>query len=458
MVNTGSTSRHGAHRSLRVLIVTYFYPPMGGGGVQRILKFTRYLPDYGIVPTVVCASNETYPQDASLLADIPANLEIFRIPHVPMTTRLLALRRRWSAPSKTDGKRSSPGQLAGRGAEYAWHDRLWKAWNALQRPDDKASWAGRAERVALRAISARPVDIVVSSSPPVSAHLAGMHVAARARLPWVADYRDLWTSNPSYAAPAWRRKLDQRMERNLLHAADGLVTVSESMRAALGVRVRQAVPSISIPNGYDEADFADVAPGRPRGGRFRIIHAGSLYGHQSPVPFLGGVQQWLDANPAMIERLQICLVGSVGSRFEAALGAFARRYPGVLDRRGYLEHHEALRELASADALLLLIGGGESARGVTTGKVFEYLRIGRPILLVGPPEGEAAQLIRDAGAGEIAREDDRDSVGAILSRWVLQGGASEPNPERALPYERKLLTGQLADFLHEVHARFHARG
>jgi len=437
---------------LHVLLLTYFFPPMGGAGVQRTVKFTRYLPEHGIVPTVVCADSRAYPSDDSLLEQIPPGTRVIRLGHTSLPARILSLQRRWRRSSSAGGesRRSDA-------ATHAWRDRLLSAWGALQVPDDKASWARHARRAAATVIAQIPVDIVVSSSPPVSAHGTALRIAREADVPWVADFRDLWTGNPAYQGPAWRRSLDRRMERRWLSAADGLVTVSAPMKDALARVAGSAVPTTVIPNGYDEEDFTGIAPTPSEPGLFRIVHAGTFYGHQSPAPFLRGVQQWLDRAQSLGDQLRVRFIGSVGSRFDAALAGFERRHPGVLELHGYVDHAEALRQMVSADALLLVVGGGDASHGVVTGKIYEYLRAARPILLVGSARSEAARLVRDCEAGEVVEEERTDEIARILERWIVDGAAPRPDPTLTKQYERRLLTGRLADFLYSVHERYQSR-
>lgn len=441
---------------MRVLMLAYFYPPLGGAGVQRSLKYSKYLPEFGIEPSVISADSSAYTQDSSLLAEVPAEIEVLRLRHVPMMARLLSLVRRHAlvgTPAATSGAVQSGGEAS----TAHWRDRALRAVGALQFPDDKVAWARQVVPAALSLMKRAPIDLVYSSAPPVSAHLAAMQVARRARVPWVADFRDLWTENPAYSAPYWRRALDRRLEGRILAGADGIVTVSEHLASALADRVRPGVPVLNIPNGYDEADFAGETA-RERGpDRFCIVHAGTFYGHQSPFSFLRGVEQLFKDEPEARERLRIRFVGSVGSRFEPLLTSFEKRNPGVLERTGYVEHGRAIAEILAADALLLVIGGdSKSTTGVMTGKLFEYLRAGRPILLLGAPNGEAAQLLRKTGAGEALDHSEPSQVAALLSRWMV-GTAPRPVQESAAAYERRALTGRLAEFFRAVHDRFHGR-
>jgi glycosyltransferase involved in cell wall biosynthesis len=217
------------------------------------------------------------------------------------------------------------------------------------------------------------------------------------------------------------------------------------------------VPTRCIPNGYDEDDFRNLETSQPRTGVYRIVHAGTFYGHRSPGPFLAGVRHLLDGRPELGTRLRVRLVGSIGSRFDSELDAFSKDYPGVLERTGYVDHSRALSELVAADALLLVVAGGDAAAGVMTGKVFEYLRAGKPILMVGPASGEAADLILRSDTGTVVDPEQPQQIAALLGHWMMQGTKPEPKPEQVAAFERRRLTSDLAGFLFDVHTRFQSK-
>ena len=441
---------------LRVLMLAYFYPPMGGAGVQRSLKFSRYLPEYGILPSVVCADSEEYPHDFALMSEIPAGVDVTRIQHTPMVSRVMSLRRRWRRSTHQDAAslRSSTGPPSRMGSH--WRDRVLSASAAVQFPDDKASWSRAAVRTSMRTLSLTPVDIVFSSSPPVSAHAAAMRIARDSGLPWVADFRDLWTDNPAYAAPSWRRGIDERLERRLLAAADGIVGVTESFTSVLNRISGARVPAITIPNGYDEEDFVGLAPAAIEPGVVRFVHTGTFYGQRSPEPFLLGAQRVLERHDSLRSRLRVRFLGSIGTRFDPLLDWFSQRFPGVLERPGYVDHSRALAEMLGATALLLIVDSDDELS--LPGKVFEYLRAGRPILVVGPPDGETARLIRDCAAGEVVDARDHEQVAATLDRWIFEGEMPTPDPSIARRFERRNLSRELADFLVDTHRRYQLRG
>lgn len=424
---------------MKLLLLAYHYPPMGGAGVQRPLKFSKYLGDEGVQVTVLSALETGYLRDESLLAEIPASVSVQRLEHTPLLQRLTRRRAGNAAPAAAASASPAP--------RPAWRDAALAVYGALQWPDDKAGWARRAFADATRLVREQGIDLILSSAPPVSSHRLAAKVAAACGIPWVADWRDLWTDNPAYAAPAWRRGADRALEARLLASAAGVVTVTPTLQRVLAAKLGGRREVALIPNGYDEADFEGAVPAPAEPGLFRVVHAGTLYGHQSPLPLLLAADRVLTAQPALAQRLRLRLVGQVGARFETMLAEFDSVHPGVLERRGYVAHHEAVAEMLGADLLLLIIGGGASARGVLSGKVFEYLRTRRPVLLIGPTEGDAAQLLRAHAACRVAEEGDVAGIAAALSAALAGGFGAAPEAARPELFERRALTAQLAVFL-----------
>jgi hypothetical protein len=429
---------------MNLLYLAYYYPPMGGAGVQRSLKFSKYLIDHDVQPTVLAALDPAYTSDPSLLREVPATVAVHRIEHQTSMQRLIALRARWRG--KTSGAQTGAAPAAAGGTRL--RDAVLATYAALQFPDDKAGWARRAYAPAREIVRDRHIDLIFSSGPPVCSHALAARLSKACGVPWVADYRDLWTDNPAYAAPAWRCALDRRTEAAWLATAAGIVTVTPSLQVAMRQRVRADCPVALIPNGYDEADFAAVVPAPREPGICRVVHAGTFYGHQSPLALLAGAEVLLARQPALAPRLRLRFVGLVGARFDPVLDAFAMRYPGVLERTGLVSHHESVVQMLAADLLLLVIGGGVAARGVLSGKVFEYLRAGPPVLLIGPTDGDAAQLLRANARCHVADEGDVPRIAAVLEA-TLAGVAAPALPKGAAPaqFERRVLTQQLAEFL-----------
>lgn len=446
---------------MKILQIVYHFPPMGGAGVQRGLKFARHLPQHGVQPVVLAGDDPHYLQDDSLLADLPPGLEVHRVRHSPWLARLAARRRGAAAVAPTP---VAPPTVATAAPKTWLRDAVLRGVHSLQWPDDAAGWARRALPVALdlvrrHAASGAPIEAVFSSAPPASAHALAERIVRATGLPWVADHRDLWTDNPAYDAPAWRALLDRRLELRWLRAADAVVTVTPSWRDRLAAQRPGGSSTAFIPNGYDEDDFAGlVAPAAaPR--RFTLVHTGTFYGPRSPAPLLDGVARYLEsaAPGGSPPRLGLRLVGPMGGRFADTVAAFERRHPGVLETVDYRPHREALTELMGADALVLVVGGGrgDAVRGWLPGKIFEYLRAGKPVLTLGDPAGDAAALMLRHARGPVVDPLDTGAIARAIGTLV-QGGPAVFDAGAHAPvnaYERRALAGQLAAVLRDAVAR-----
>lgn len=435
---------------MKVLQICYYYPPMGGAGVQRGLKFSKYLKEHGVHPIILCAYDPHYIQDLSLVAEVPPDLEVHRVEHTPLVARLAAGRRA-AAPIR---KASTQGATGPRGKL---RDAVLSAWYTLHYPDDKIGWARRALREARRILRAeelrgKPVDLIFTSSPPASAHWIGDRLAREFDLPWVADFRDLWTDNPAYNTSRWRRAIDRRLEQEWLDRATGVVTVTPSWQRLLSSRRQSHLPLMFIPNGYDEEDFAGRVPAATQVDVFTLVHTGTFYGTRDPAVLFDGLTRYLMNPEPGRPRLRVRLVGSMGGRFQAAAREFEGRHPGVLECVDYLPHAQALGELMSADALLLVVGGGHGAGvvGWLPGKIFEYLRAEKPILMLGAPDGDAANLIRRHGAGWIVDAQDAEGLASALRSMLQACRDPMPSPsviESPKCFERRELSRQMAEYM-----------
>lgn len=423
----------------RVLLTAYHFPPLGGGGVLRVLKLARYLSATGWIPEVLCADDPAYqPRDPAKLAEV--DCPIFRVParRPPSLARLLGLRR------DVTGKRA-PDEPKSGDARRGLYQRL-VALGAL--PDLYRPWIRSASSTAAALIHQRGYDLLWTTAPPFSTLLVGLRLKRLFGVPWVADLRDSWTPGPFFAPPtALHQALHRRWESRVLRTADAVVVATPGMAELY----RRAYPDLDhrlrvITNGYDEADFADLPnPPASRSDHFRIGYAGSFYGPRRPDAFLqalAAVAERRDDAPRFVQ------IGSAGGETEAALAAFARAHPELIERSGALSHSRTLAELAACDLLLLVIGRQPGASSILTGKLFEYLRLGKPILACCPP-GDAAELIGSLGAGVVAPPDDPVEIARALEYLLDQPPPPVPR-ERILPYERSRLAAQTARLFDEV--------
>ncbi len=429
----------GTHK--RVLFLTYYFPPSGGPGVQRALKFVKYLPAFGWRPTVVTVrpQDASYPDlDPTLCEEIPVGLHVARTrawdPYA-LYARLLG---------KSKGDTVGVGFLGE--SEVNWKHRLarWVRAN-LFLPDARVGWAPFAVACGERLLASDPFDAVVTTGPPHSVHLAGRALARRHRLPWLADFRDPWTGIDYYEMlpmTALAKKLDAALETMVLRDASAVTVVSDSMRRRLEGRARNIQV---IPNGFDPADFTND-PVEPEPG-FTLCYTGNLNEARNPVALWRALAA-LNAHEKMPD-LRIRIVGNV----DPAVLASAREYGvgGMVEAAPYAEHARAVRLMQGSTLLLLVINRVPGAGGITTGKLYEYVASGRPVLGIGPVAGDAAAVLRGAKAGCMFDYEDAAGVAELLKRQyhAWRSGAPEQGADEAAAalHSRRNQTRQLAALL-----------
>jgi glycosyltransferase involved in cell wall biosynthesis len=381
---------------MKLLLVTLYFPPAGGGGVQRPLKFASHLPALGIETHVLAPDDPKWMhEDADL----------------PLPTQAWIHRARYVGPR---ARRIADEQHGRSGMDLA----LMRASTLGRRllvPDENVTWNATAIPKAIALARSEGIDVVLTTSPPGSVHLIGAAVQKATGAKWVADLRDsvAMHAHRSTEGIGARAKQKARAGVALLVArqADAIVCAAESIAVETrGLKPRGRV--VTITNGCDFDDFAGLE--YTRGDRFRLTHAGSFFGKRDPKPFLRALAE------SGLEDVTVRFLGD----FRPGDREFMENL-GLADRVELLPHvprRESLRLQRESDVLLLLIpDAGGRGRGVLSGKVFEYLAAERPVLAVVPEDGAAAELIRDTGAGIVAGPEDvgaiRDALVSMHARW-----------------------------------------
>jgi glycosyltransferase involved in cell wall biosynthesis len=413
---------------VKVLLVTMYFPPSGGGGVQRPLKFATHLPELGIETHVLAPDDPKW---------------IHRDDELPPPTLAWVHRARYVGPA---GRKPAE-ELHG----TAGLERLQRQTSLLGRrllvPDENVTWNLTAIPAAIRLVREEGIDVVLTTSPPPSVHLIGAAVKSATGVRWVADLRDSLVAHPHRDATRLAVRAKEQgarlVARLVAGRADGIVAVSD----AIAAEVSELGPGgavVSIANGADFDDFAGLE--YRRGDRFRITHAGSFFGKRDPRPFLTALAR----------------VDGVVARFVGDFRAADREWAEGLDLGDRLEvvpyvpRRRSLELQRDSEALLLLIPeAGGRGRGVLSGKVFEYLAAERPILAVVPPDGAAARLLADTGVGVVVAPDDVDGIarelGAMRDRWQAGGLGDAPlSEEWKSRLSRRARVEELADFLERV--------
>ena len=418
----------------RLLIITYYWPPTGGSGVQRWVKFSKYLPEFGWQPVVYTPENpEQLARDESLLSDIPPCAEILK-------KRILEPYTLWR---RLAGGKSEVNPVNAQKKSLKQRLSLWIRGNCFI-PDPRIGWVRPSVRFLKRYLREHPVDAVVTTGPPHSVHLIGLRLKKALGLHWIADFRDPWTEMFYYkhlglTAASDRRQ--HRLEQAVLDGADTVISVSPPVAADF--RAKTKTPVVLITNGFDDDDFAGEslagapAPQRPRT-EIRLVHTGLFAADGNPLNLWDALAERCAADPDFRERLQIRLAGKVDTAITDAIRS--RGLGPNLVELGYLPHDETVREQRAADILLLPLRQEPEYAKVLPGKIFEYLAAGRPVLGIGQEDGAAATVLRDAGAGQMFDWDKKEELLAFLD-------APHPRTAGIDAYSRRALTQRLTEIL-----------
>ncbi|HET6175075.1 MAG TPA: glycosyltransferase [Gaiellales bacterium] len=428
---------------MRVLIVSFYFPPAGGGGVQRVLKLCRHLPELGVEVDVLAPDDPKWGAvDPGLAAEIPPGTTVHRA--------------RYRGPSHA---RTPAARLAAAHGVGAVGVRAALLGRRLLLPDPEVAWFPDAVRAGTRAVRERGIDVVLSTSPPNSVHVVGAAIARRAGVPHVADFRDSWLANPHRRYERRSVRAKRALEARIAHAALRRVAAVSAVTPSIAEEAAALAPPGTtvrvVANGCDFDEFDGLEYGR--GERMRIVHAGSFFGERSPRPFLAALAALLRDRPDLRERVQAAFLGEL--RPADREWALALGLGKALALEGFRPHAEALAAMRAADVLLLLVPrAGGRGRFVVSGKVYEYLAAERPILALVPPEGDAASLLRDTGSAWIADPDDEDHILAALGlaadAWLAHSLEQRRlSPEWRERLDRRTRARELADLLREAVAQ-----
>ena len=388
--------------------MTMYFPPAGGGGVQRPLKLATHLPELGIETHVLAPDDPKW---------------IHRDDELHAPTLAWVHRARYLGPK---GRKPAE-ELHGTQGLERYTKQLQLAGRRLLVPDENVSWNVTAIPAAIRIAKREGIDVVVTTSPPSSVHLVGAAVKRATGIPWIADLRDSIVAHPHRDAERLLVRAKEQGEHAVAalvaRQADAIVSVSDAIAEEMRGRNPRG-PVTTIANGSDFDDFAGLA--YTRGDRFRITHAGSFFGKRDPRPFLTALKQ------TALDDVVVRFLGD----FRSADREWAEglELGDRLELIPYAPRRRSLELQRDSDALLLLIpDAGGRGRGVLSGKVFEYLAAERPILAAVPPDGAAADLIREAKAGIVVAPDDVDGIAGALrelhTHWSSGGLGEAPLTE-----------------------------
>ncbi len=427
----------------RVLIISYYWPPSGGAGVQRILKFVKYLPEFGYTPFVITVDDKvaSYPiLDSSLLNDVPEDVKIFRTDSFEPLSIL----------TKFTGNKAPYGGFANKDKEKFSQKVLRFIRGNFFIPDARKGWVKHAYEKAVEVIQAEKIDIILISSPPHSSQLVGLRLKKKfPHLKWIADLRDPWTDifyykdmlHTSVAA-----KRDSAFEKKVVEEADELIVVSNPIKKNYldkSGKISEAKIHI-VPNGFDENDFTEIVD--TVNNSFTITYVGTMADIYNPKIFFECLRDALKETPTAKVKLRF-----VGGRTENIVSfVIENNLESVTEFIPHVPHKEAINYMRNSDALLLVIPDVLDSHGILTGKLFEYLASRKTIICIGAKDGDAAKIIEECEAGKTFERNNSLGLKKYLSELFLKWNQNslEQNHSRTFEkYSRRSLTMQLSKII-----------
>lgn len=437
----------------RVLIISYYWPPTGGSGVQRWVKFAKYLPLEGWLPVIYTPENpEQLAVDASLEAEIPAEAEIVK-------TRIIEpyeLYRKFLRKSGHGEAAVEVNPVNAQNKSLLQKAAMWVRGN-LFRPDPRCLWIGPSVRFLKNYLKDHPVDLIVSTGPPQSMHMIGRRLSLETGLPWIADFRDPWTKIFYFKHLAMMPstlKWHQRMEKKVLDAASAVVAVSPLVQQDFQAVTQTPVELIT--NGFDECDFpkgrCEDAVGGPDKD-FVITHTGLFAADGNPTVLWKVLADKCRADENFRKHLKIKLVGKTDSQITDSLEAV-----GLSDNvinLGYQPHAVAVEEQRTASLLILPLRKEPEYKAVLPGKLFEYLASWRPVLGIGQTDGAMSIVLNTTKTGLVLDWNDEASVSRFIELCWKNHLAGRLTVEDAdiSQFTRKELTRRMAALFDKVSGR-----
>ena len=428
----------------RVLILTYYWPPIGGAGVQRWLKHSKYLREFGWEPVIYTASNpDRSIVDESLVAEIPEDIEVVfnRVFEPYDIYRALTGAKKSEAVSHgfTDatGKSGIVNRLG-----------MWVRANFFI-PDARKFWIKPSIKVITKYLKTSPVDVIISTGPPHSMHLIAMELNKKTGIPWVADFRDPWTNNDFYDKLPLTKWADQRhksYELEVLQKASRVVTVSWNWANQISEMSGRKVDVVT--NGFDPSDFKTKSSGSNK--KFVILHAGSMYSDRNPRVFWNALGEMVTNNDGFKNDLEIKLTGTIdGSVIRSIHEAGLKDNTELIS---YQPHNIVIESMQNASVLLLLLNDSSDILGRIPGKLFEYLAAGRFIMCIGNTDGDSAKIISETQSGTSRMFDDYQGISEDLEKaynqW--QKGSLDQQAHSIDNYTRKSCTQKYSEIFNSL--------
>lgn len=424
----------------KVLIVTYYWPPSGGAGVQRWLKFSKYLPGQGWEPVILTVDPKyaSYPQkDPGLLKEVPGNIEVIRTK---------AMTELFSAYKHLTGKKEVPyGGFVNESNPGFTQKLLRFIRGNLFLPDARKGWNRFALKAAIRLIKEKNINAVITSSPPHSTQIIGLKLKKKLNIKWVADIRDPW-SDIYYSSQLYQttpaKMINRLLESRVINSADRVIATCNATAEVFRSRIKNNFSNkvVTITNGFDPEDFTDL-PGNT--GEFAITYLGTLSGNYDVEVLLMALDHCATRS---VSEITFNFVGKTDENVAVALKMKKNVRINIFP---YMEHKRAMEFLSSSSACLLIVPAENKTSEMIPGKLFEYLASARPVIAIGPPDGDVASILEETGGGKIFGKKDSEALGNyILSLHENHfSGNKMTRAAETEKYSRKLLAGEIAGLL-----------
>ncbi len=421
----------------KVLVITYYWPPAGGPGVQRWLKFVKYLRDFDIEPIVYIPENPNYPiTDVSLIKDVPKGLKIYSLP-IKEPSRWVQL----FASAKS--KRISSGIIKNKNQSFLEKVLLWVRGN-LFIPDARKYWVKPSVKYLTKIIDNELVSKIITTGPPHSVHLIGKQLKKNNNLKWIADFRDPWTTigyHEKLKLSSFARKKHIQLEYEVLNQADAILVTSKATKREFSSLTK--TPIHCITNGFDGRYSNETELDK----KFTISHIGSLLSGRNPSNLWTVLKELVRENEVFKEFFELKLVGVISKDvFDNIKGHGLEPYIKSID---YLSHKDAVQLQRQSQVLLLVEIDSEETKEIVPGKIFEYFAAKRPILAIGPEDWEVASMISETQSGRVFNYSESSDLKEVILSWFAeyQKGTLNIESTNIDQYSRKKLTRKLSEVL-----------
>lgn len=425
----------------KILIITYYWPPAGGPGVQRWLKFAKYLPEFGWKPIIYTPENPSYPLlDESLMKDVPEDLEIVR-------TKIWEPYQLAEKLNKSN-KKFKAGQFDV-GNNQSWKSKLsiWVRGNFFI-PDARVFWVQPSVKYLEQYLKINNIKTIVTSGPPHSMHLIGLNLKKKfADLKWIADFRDPWTEISYYKHLKLTNKSDKKhrqLESEVFKNAD--ITLATSYTDAENFR-KNGANAFCITNGFDETDASTSLSMTEKTSKFTLSYIGVLEQLRNPENLWKTLDNLVKTNSDFAENFSLKFVGRIDDKILEAIEKSSLK--NHIKNLGYVSHDKAVDEMAKSSLLLITNFPNDSSKGIIPGKIFEYLATGKQIISFGPNEADVSKILDETKAGKHFGYNDSKEIGNfILEKFKLwKNGNLLENTQNIEQFSRRNLTKKLVEIL-----------